>query len=82
LKKKPFLCFSRCSRKKIKGVNLRSRLLILEEGRERKRERERWGGFMDRKAKVGKMVGDLVGFVYAFIDGGERDLGKLGKLGL
>jgi hypothetical protein len=37
---------------------------------------------MDRKAKVGKMVGDLVGFVYAFIDGGERDLGKLGKLGL
>jgi hypothetical protein len=83
--KKPFLCFSRCSRKKIKGVNLRSRLLIFEEGkvkRERERERERWGGFKDRKAKVGKMVGDLVGFVYAFIDGGERDLGKLGKLGL
>jgi hypothetical protein len=26
--------------------------------------------------------GDLVGFVYVFIDGGERDLGKLEKLGL
>jgi hypothetical protein len=49
-----------------------------ERERESERERERWGGFKDRKAKVGKMVGGFCICVYRWRREGPQQAGKLG----
>jgi hypothetical protein len=50
------------------------------EEREREREREKERDEVDLRTEKQRWVKWLVGFVYVFIDGGERDLSKLESL--